>query len=36
MTEDRKTIIIMEGGAPIHKSLVAKKWRKNNEINVLY
>src|SRR5262249_3173020 len=35
MTEERGLVMIMEDGAPIHRSLAARNWREINEINVL-
>jgi transposase len=34
-TEERGLAMIMEDGAPIHRSLAAKHWREANEIEVL-
>jgi transposase len=35
VTEERGLAMIMEDGAPIHRSLAARDWREVNEINVL-
>src|SRR5215813_4091038 len=35
VTEERGLAMIMEDGAPIHRSLAARNWREANEINVL-
>ena len=35
MMEERGEVVIMEDGAPIHRSAAASKWRATNEISIL-
>src|SRR5215470_4066513 len=35
ITEERGIALVMEDGAPIHRSLVARWWREINDVNIL-
>jgi hypothetical protein len=35
LTEERGLALVMEDGAPIHRSLAAKRWRERQEVDVL-